>query len=181
MNEDAAISAMAALIKDSNEMLVSDLTFGGSQRYIATISETHLTPPSEYFHITFNATQAVTQGKSSVSTQAIPRHVITYNIQVFILDMAMVSEQENSTYERAHKNFRIFTDRVVQLLRLQAWITDFKTDLRFRIERRAGSDQRVQKANRTRRWSEQGGYMAALASLISFDLSQECLDDAKLY
>ncbi len=181
MNEDAALEALAELLRDNNEKLVSGLIFGGAQRYIATISETHLTPPSGYFHIALNVTQTVTEGKSATAAIAVPRHGVLYNTQVFILDIASVSEKENFSYEIAHKNFRVFSDRVVTLLKDQKFITNRHNDLKFRIDRRAGADQRIQKTNRTRRWSEQSGYMAALVALLSFDLSQECLDDAKLY
>ena len=185
MYEQPVLDALKTLISDNESTLLTGITFQGGQKTIHQITTSNLTPPSGYPYILIYCTEVLEESNLSTGASPTVRHPkrrAPYQIRIEITDQAIVRSDDNQAYEQSHKDFRLFIDRIVNLIRTQTWIG---TSPKTQLNRSAGVDDRViRKQNLSGTWQDvEKNWWATLHSVLSFELIDGCVDtsDESLY
>lgn len=181
MNVQTAKATLKTLIDDNASTLVGSLTQQGVAREIKHLTTTVLTPAREYYFVAIHHEETAEHSRTGTANSNQPPRAAEYNILVHIEDYAVSVSGEDELYETAQQNFDKFVDRVVKLIKDQAWIG---TDPRYRLPRApdAASDRRVVRSDSLQAWYDEAEqYHAMLTSQIRFVLLDECVDDSALY
>jgi hypothetical protein len=177
MNEAAAINVLYDLIDSNNEMFVDGLELNGEQRHIRTLSRTVMTPPLSFYAIHFHVASSFMRPSIGQAQVRNPVMEASYSASIFATDFAQITSGETSAFETQHDQFRVFTDRIAVLIKDQFWMTDVVTGLKFRLP----EEKRIDKINTIQRYDQETAWPKVMVAVISFDLLQQCADDAGLY
>lgn len=187
MNEAAVIQGLDTLISENIETLISGMSKGGQPRSQYIITQTSLTPLSQYLYIALDITETTGQ---SVADNGMPRQhakpplrEARYTVVIGVTDMAILQEGEEQPYEKLHRDFRRFTDRLVDLVEEQRWITGPEAQKYELLRTGATSDRAVRKRNMSGPYYDQDSGMGwfILYSQIEFTLLERCPDRLLLY
>jgi hypothetical protein len=182
MNVTAAKAAIKSLLDLNSSTLVTSLTQQGQARVIKHLTTTVLTPAKQYFFVAIHHEETAERSKNAgVANASMPPRAAEYNIVIHVEDYAISVAGEDELFETAQANFDKFVDRVVKLIKEQAWIG---TSPRYRLPRDAApeADRRVLRSDSLQAWYDDAEqYHAMLTSQIRFTLIDECVDDTALY
>lgn len=187
MNESAVIEGLDKLITDNIQTLMTGMTKGGNQRTHYKITQTILTPLVEYLYIAIDINETTGQ---SVPDNGMPRQQAQpslrearYTVVIGVTDVAILQEEEEQPYEKLHRDFRRFTDRLVDLVEEQRWIRGPEAQKYELLRTGATSDRAVRKRNMSGPYYDQNTDMGwfILYTQIEFILLEKCPDRAFLY
>jgi hypothetical protein len=187
VNESAVIEALDTLISDNIQTLMSGMTKGGYARSEYVVTQTTLTPLVNYLYIAIDISETAGQ---SVPDGGMPKQLAKpslrearYTTIIGVTDMAILQQDEDQPYEKLHRDFRRFTDRLVDLVEEQRWIMG-PDDQKYELLRTgATSDRAVRKRNMSGPYLDQETQMGyfILYSQIEFTLIEKCPDRTLLY
>lgn len=186
MNENAVLAAMGNLISTNAATLVDGLDRQGNPRTIGQITRSSLTPATKYFYIALDVTEVTGQ---SVPDQNMPRQLqkpireARYNCVIGITDDAYIQIGEEQPYERLHQDFRLFTDRIVDLIEQTPPFLGPDNQKYELLRTGATSDRVVRKRNLTGTYieAEGQGEHALFYCQLDFVLVEKCPDPSLLY
>lgn len=185
MNEVEAIEAVRQLINTNKTTLTTNLESQGIARTIDQVTTSVLTPATRYYFIAIYCSTPTETGLSQDRTSKLPLKKVVYPITVEVADYAEANYDEEEVFEKADKNFRILTDRIVTMLTgtgVIAYTTLDEDDepvigQRFVLERAVGEGNRtVSKMNTSAtQVGENSNMEYLLGCKISFNLKQEVI------
>lgn len=187
MNESAVIEGLDNLISTNIQALMTGMTKGGNARTHYKITQTILTPLIEYLYIAIDVTETTGQSvpdKGMPTQQAQPSlREARYTVVIGVTDMAILQEGEDQPYEKLHRDFRRFTDRLVHLVEEQRWIRGLEAQKYELLRTGATSDRAVRKRNMAGPYYDQDSGMGwfILYSQIEFVIIEKCPDPQLLY
>lgn len=181
MNEQAAVDALKNLIKTNDGLLVQGLFAQGSQINIHMVSATILSPPIASYHVAINIPSVINQTRTAEGQMANPPRSAVYQTQVWLAGNGVIEpEYEDNPYELAHRNFRLFGDRVAYLIESQSgWVNDPITGIAFQLTRQTGQDRAITKQNEIT--PNETNNIVGLLTILSFRLTQNCNQSDGLY
>lgn len=179
MNEKLVIEGVRNFIETNEASITQDIVFQGSQKALHQIVGSNLTPPTGYPYILVICTAVREQSKPQVSNMQQPSREAIYSIRIEFTDQALYTQGEEYPYQQMHDDFRVMVDRLINLIRVQNWVT---TTPKLRLQRNdSENDRLVTKNNLSGTWQDtEGSWWATLHSQISFNL-EGCVDDTQLY
>lgn len=184
MDEQAAVSAIKKIVSDNAPTLVQGLFAQGAPILVTAVSGSILTPPIGSYHVAINILDVTSQSRpdGNASQVAKPIRQAIYQTQIWLAGSGTIEPKyEDHPYELAHRNFRLFGDRIVNLLENQGWMPDPVTSQRFEIQRQIGQDRAINKRNEIDPPSSTASVIAGLLSVIDFRLAQNCGSESSLY
>lgn len=178
MNESTLRKTIKTLIKNEESDLVLGLSFQGLSRNIHQITTSSLTPPTGYYFINIVVTNYSARTRNGFgNTTSVPPSEAEYSVLIEISDYAIGNPTEDQLFEKMDYDFQLFTDRIVDKLRENRYMTDIDSGTKFTLD----DERNVNKTNISASWEEAAQYHALLHSRITFDVLQECTDSSTLY
>lgn len=163
------------LIVDNSATLLSGLTKQGQARIIHRITTSNLTPLDGFYYLAIRVTKVREQSHiKRATTTRNPTRMAEYDLEIDVVDEALVQDTDDSAYEGLHNDFDTFTDRIVSLLKTQTWIG---TDPKLKLKRQPGAgDRLIDKIDFTgTALDTEGNTWASLFATLKFTLVDECV------
>lgn len=158
------------LLESNKSTLVDGLSFQGVRRQIHQITYSALTPPQVYYFVVITVRSDSAFNRSGFgSTKRVGPSSAEYEVNIEIADYAVAQPGEENVYEKMDADFRILTDRIVDLIRLQE--TFEINNLIFELD----ENREVTKTNLDTIWSENSSYHGMLYARIDFTVLQKCI------
>lgn len=187
MNEQAVIESLDSLITDNMVTLLTGLTKGGSARLPAQVTTSPLAPAVQYYYIAIDITEATAQtipdGNMPRGNVAMPLRETRYTCTVGVTDQAVIQQNEEQPYEKLHRDFRRFTDRLLDLVEQQRWIIGPSAQKYELLRTGATSDRAVRKRNMSGDYLDQEANImySVFYTQLDFILIEKCPDRTLLY
>jgi len=181
MNESKVALGYKKLIDDNREVLLDGLSAGGEEKEIKQLTSSILTPPELYYFVAVDVEQATMEYDSPKMPANISHSVAkdvsrlpfdTYEVRIYVLDYAVQTEPLESvlqSFEEEHETFRIFTDRIVNLLDHADRVT-YELYTMWIPGTRGNEDRRITKSNRPDSWEDENGTYFRLLTEIAFQV-----------
>jgi hypothetical protein len=181
--EQKVLDSLKTLVDNNKTTLMTGITYQGAAKTIHQITTTNLAPPSGYPYILIYCSGVKEQSNlTEAPTVRHPRRKANYRIRIEVTDQAILVTGDDEAYEQSHRDYRLFIDRLVYLLRTQTWIGTLP---KTQLTRAAGdNDRAIDVQNLSGTWQDtEMNWWAILHSQLSFELIDECVDasDAQLY
>lgn len=156
------------------------LTHQNKPREIAQIATSNLTPIHSYYFVLIYVTDVTEKTQPTVSkTTARGSRITRYSVQIELADEAMVQNLDREAYETMHNDFRLFSDRLADLLEKQYFIG---TAPKLVLERDPANDRAIEKTNLSGSWTDTEGVgWASLYCQLRMSFIDGCADTAGLY
>lgn len=180
MDENSVREAIRQLLLDNKTDLLLNLEAQGVTRDIGTLTVTTLSAPSDYFYIGISVTGAreSVRGNMGKTSSTTPSQA-EYDVLIEVSDYGIPQPgEEEYMFEKMDKDFNLFTDRIVNKLRSNHYITNSASNSKYKL---LEPERTVNKANLTAQWPDAEGYHPLFYVQITFTLLEECTDGSRLY
>ena len=180
MDENSVREALRELLLAEKTDLLLNLTAQGVSREIGTLTVTTLAAPSDYFYIGISVVNSREQVRGNLGRTAInvPSQA-EYDVLIEVSDYGISQPGlEKYMFEKMDKDFNLFTDRIVNKLRSNYFITNSDNGSKYKL---LEPERSVNKDNLSGQWPDAEGYHPLFYAQITFTLLEECTDSTKLY
>ena len=179
MNESVIAEAVKLLIDNNESLLLDGISYQGSQKSIHQNVTSTLTPPTGYPFILTMCSEVRETSKNERSNLQLPPRIGVYDMIVEVTEQALVVAGEEFPYKQMQDDFRLFTDRIVYIIKNEPWIT--YNGESAELQRVSGeSGRRVTKRNLSGYWQDtEQNWWATLNCQILFSLVA-CIDDSSI-
>ena len=173
MREEELKESIKSVLLVEAEHLTVGIIHQGIQRTVKQITTSSLTPPIGYYFISIQV-PTVKEGAviARTNTRRPPMKAV-YTVRLEVTDVASLElSTEDQPYETATKDFHLFTNRIVQVLR------DYYTTGRdyFSLRKVNGGASEISKTNASASWEDASDTYSLLYTEIEFQM--ECSNES---
>lgn len=177
MDEHIIREVLKKLITDNSSKLVSGLSKQGQSREIFQVSTSSLTPIRGYYFVSIWVDSPEVEADTNIRNVGVPPSRATYPVVIEIGDYAVGTAGEDQLYEDVDRDFQLFGDRIVDLIRKSYWLKNTETGKKYHLE----ETRSVSKKNLSDVAQSASEYHAMLYSRITFNIIDDCTDPETLY